>query len=638
MPDSLDIDPQLLYDLANQHDQVADDTRTWAQPPTEWLASFPDTYGKIAHPVYQALNRYYDARQRAGEALADGHNKTAAALRASAEAFKQADDDGAAHIGRAGDQIGGQPGHYGGLPMVGPVGPAAQLAPSGNGGGPAAAHAAAPAGIPPGGPYTGGPHLGGPSTSTPAPDGPLGQTPGGHGAGSDSQAPGGTGVVPPSFTGSGTVPSGGFGTAPSGGLGGPGGGPSGGQGPTPSGPDGPIPILVPTPFAAAVQAVRKREDNPAVVNGAADDDLLIARTLLGSVLATVDSSVAGTAWAVSVMRGPAGVGVFITSNEGRGWLPPAVFLPREVSTPWLWDEVLDPDGTGAGSPWEGVSDPARVLAEFGLAWGPRADAKLSALASSGPIDAGLRAQLSDVPMQGFVGPTYDVDLRVFTPDTADRLGLTGSIPALEQVAAVPDSSVRSRCIELAADADAQVTRTVPATPEVAAARRLREAILIAVQSGRPVPRTLWDDLRDADDLLAASLLTRRVDVGRVEVGTLRVDDEVGALRALVFERRCNELVLALAADNSTRQNLRDSVYAHEQIVGHPQFVPVPVAVSAPDVERVARPAVAGASARAPMVTAGPPSGAVAGPLSEAVPPPVHLPPTAAAPDAAPERN
>ncbi|WP_216897856.1 type VII secretion target [Nocardia alni] len=627
MPDSLDVDLQLLYDLANQHDQVADDTRTWAQPPTEWLASFPDTYGKIAHPVHQALNRYYDARQRAGEALADGHNKTAAALRASAEAFEQADQAGATHIGRAGDQFGGHPGYSGG-PSSGP------MAPAGHGGGPAAAHTAAPVGIPPGG----GPHAGGPSTTS-TPEGPLGQIPGGDGGGPDSQGPGGFGVVPPALTGSGTVPSSGFGTSPLGGFGGfggPGGGPGGGQGPTPLGPEGPIPILVPTPFAAAVHAVRKRENDPAVVNGVTDDDLLIARTLLGAVLATVDSSVAGTAWAVSVMRGPAGVGVFITSNEGRGWLPPAVFLPREVSTPWLWDEVLDPDGTGAGSPWEGVSDPARVLVEFGLAWGPPAGAKLSALASSGPIDAGLRAQLSDVPMQGLVGPSFDVDLRVFTPDTADRLGLTGSKPALEQVAAVPDSAVRSRCIELATDADAQVTRSVAATPDVAAARRLREAILTAVQSGRPVPRTLWDDLRDADDLLAASLLTRRVDVGRVEVGALRLDDEAGALRALAFERRCNELVLALAADDSTRQSLRDAVYAHEQIVGHPQFVAAPVAVSAPEVERVARPAAAGGVDFVRPVTAGPPSGATAGPPNGAIAPPIEQPPTLGVPGIMPE--
>lgn len=627
MPDSLNVDLQLLLDLANQHDQVANDTRTWAQQPSDWLASFPDTYGKIAHPVWQALTKYYDARQRAGEALADGHNKTADALRASATAYEQADQDGAANIRNTGHPLIGQPGHMGAVPPTGPTGP---TGPQGPGGGPAAAPAGAPNGT---GALPGGPDAGGPSTVTPMPGGPLGNAPGGPGVGPDSLTHGANGVVPPLFTGIGTLPSSGFGTAAPGGFGGPGGGPiGGGPGSTPpSGPDGATPMFVPTPFAEAVQTAKKREADPDyVVNGATDDDLLIARTLLGAVLATVDSSIAGTAWAVSVMRGQAGVGVFITSNEGRGWLPPAVFLPREVSTPWLWDEVLDPEGTGAGSPWEGVSDPARVLVEFGLAWGPLADARLSALASSGPIDAGLRAQLSDVPMQGLVGPSYDVDLRVFTPDTADRLGLTASIPALEHVATVPDSAVRSRCVELAVDADAQVVRSVAATPDVAATRRLREAILTSVQSGRPVPRTLWDDLRDADDLLAASLLTHRVDVGRVEVGALRLDDEAGALRALVFERRCNELALLLAEEEPTRQSLRDAVYAHEQIVEHPQFVVAPAAVSAPEAERVARPAVTGGSVSAPAATAGPPSGATVAPA--------ETPPPVVAPGAAPERN
>lgn len=369
-----------------------------------------------------------------------------------------------------------------------------------------------------------------------------------------------------------------------------------------------MPVPMPTPFAAAVAANKEKEAEPAyVVGDAVNDDLVLAKTLLSSVLAAAESAM-GTAWAVAVMRGPAGAGLFITSNEGRGWLPAGVFLPREVSTPWLWDEMLGSDGTG--SPWEGVSDPARVLVEFGLAWGPKANAKLSALVSSGPIDPGLRSRLSDVAMAGLVGPAYDVDLRELTPGMTDRLGLSGSIPALEHVAQVPDSQVRARCVELAADAHAQVGRSVTA-PSAASATALRQRILAAVQSGRPVSRELWDELRDADDLLAAEMLSRRVDVGRVDLGELRLDNEVSDLRAIVFERRCNELVLLLEGE-STRQSLRDAVYAHEQIVEHPLFVAVPAAVSAAEVDRPAPTVVPGAVS-APSVTAGPPNGAVIAP-------------------------
>ncbi|WP_217998111.1 hypothetical protein, partial [Nocardia paucivorans] len=52
------------------------------------------------------------------------------------------------------------------------------------------------------------------------------------------------------------------------------------------------------------------------------------------------------------------------SNEGRGWLPTDLYLPREVTTPWMWS-------VAEGAAWEGVADPARILAEFALAWGAK---------------------------------------------------------------------------------------------------------------------------------------------------------------------------------------------------------------------------------------------------------------------------
>jgi hypothetical protein len=97
---------------------------------------------------------------------------------------------------------------------------------------------------------------------------------------------------------------------------------------------------------------------------------------------------------------------------------------------------------------------------------------------------------------------------------------------------------------------------------------------------------------------------------------------------MIFERRCNELVLLLA-DEPERQSLRDAIYAHEQIVEHPQFVEIPAAVSVGEDERVSRPAGAAVSAPAVSapavsapVTAGPPVGAVVAPTS---PPPVVAP-------------
>ncbi|MCX4092183.1 type VII secretion target [Nocardia sp. alder85J] len=613
MPDSLDIDPEVLRQLASQHDRVAADTRTWAQPPQAWLDGFHDSYGAIADPVRQALVNYYGARQRAGEALAKEHDNTAQALRDAARAYELADQHGAQTINNNGNQFGGShappgaPGTTGSPTHPGP----GDTGTNPNGGPGTTGSPQAPGGAAPGGPGGSAPGQGGGDNSPTGPGNGSDGMPSLPGRGADApysnDRPPTTsldnlGAGGPGGPGAGVMAGGG-----DDGRGGPSGPPSGATagGSTQDAIDtfgAPVPMM--SPFAAAVAAAADRERGPDfVVNADSSDDLVLARTLLGAVLAAVDSPV-GMTWAVSVMRGPAGAGVFITSNEGRGWMPAGLFLPREVSSPWMWDELLAADG---GSPWEGVADPARVLAEFGLVWGPKAGAKLSALVSSGPIDSSLRLSLNEVPMQGMVGPIYDVDLRHPTPDTNDRLGLFGSVGALEQVAAVPDSAVYGRCLTLAGEAHAQVGRATTTPAEAVEARAVRGRILAMVQAGQPVQRMLWDQLRDADDLLAAAMLSRRVDVGRVDLGGLRVSDEGAALRAMVFERRCNELALLLAGGGESRQTLRDAVYVYDQITAHPQFVAPPAAVTVTE-EHVAVQTVSGAVA-AP-VTAGPPGGAV----------------------------
>lgn len=629
MPDSMDIDPAVLRQLAGQHDQVAIDTRNWSEPPYDWLATFQDSYGKIAEPVYQALQRYYSARQEAGNALADEHEHTAAALRAAADAYEAIDHEIGANIGAATDPFHGPGGpHSGPDPVPGDPGATNGHSPSGPGaqpvhaGGPPAgvstgplAHDGSPAG-----PGTEGPGAqpgsGAPNGATPAAagqpvepgvvpqqsplaagtgGGPLSQGPltdGGVTAGAGGGSPYPNGLGDNMIAGGGLPPTLSDQSA------------ADAPGTAGTGAAMPAPILL-TPFGAAVAAATRQESGPAhVVNEAVNEDLVLARTLLGAVLAAVDAPAIGLSWAVSVMRGPDGPALFITSNEGRGWMPAGLFLPREVSSPWMWDGMLGADG---GAPWEGVADPARVLAEFGLAWGPRSSATLSALVSSGPIDASLRARMPDVAMEGLVGPAYNLDLRNPTEDTADRLGLLATAPAAELVAAVPDSATRARGVELAAQAHARLVRSVPAPPECGTVRALRDRVLSMVQAGQQVGRQLWDELREADELLAAAMLSRRVDVGRVDLGALRVDDEASTLRAMVFERRCDELVLLLAQE-PTRQGLRDAAYAYAQIMDHPRFVEVPAAIAAPAAVSVAEPAAAAVSAAPPA--SGPPAGAM----------------------------
>ncbi|WP_433574696.1 type VII secretion target [Nocardia brasiliensis] len=581
MPDSLYVDPVVLRELALQHDEVARETLAWAEPPTDYLKRFPEMFGKICDPVHKALCEYYDARYRAGKALAEENTNTANSLRAAAQAFEDTDQDLGAVVRRAAET----PGDLASVPSG--------AVPSGS------SSASGFDGPPPVGPQTaavGGPTAGDASFGTPAvpavpaatmppvppvPGTVLGSDAAGHLAGLSGPVgtPGGSEHLPP-VVGPATSASGS--SAPTGGQ------PLGpgiaddrvltsGAGVVPG--SDPVPLIGPTPFGSAVQDAALREAGTGhVVNDDENADLVLARTLLGAVLAATETSAVGVSWAVSVMRGPSGTTVFVTSNEGRGWLPAGLFLPRAISTPWIWGDVLG----AAGSPWEGVSDPARILVEFGLVWGPREGAVLSALASSGPVAAHLRADLeNDVAIAAGVGPARGVDLRVFTPDTTDRLGIGGSIAALEQIATVPDAGVRSRCVQLALDAHARIGRAVGRAPEAADVRQLRERILARAENGVDVPPQWWQELRAADEMLITTLLPHRLDTDRIGLGELRADEQSTGLRLLTFERRCNELVLLLEGD-ANRQCLRDAVYAHEQIVAHPQFAETAPAASITD--------------------------------------------------------
>lgn len=294
-------------------------------------------------------------------------------------------------------------------------------------------------------------------------------------------------------------------------------------------------------------------------------DSAMARILLGGVLSVTEADPVKLAWAVSVMRGPAGVGVFITSDEGRGWLPQGLFLPWRVSSPWIWDGVLSGDGNRVSLSWESMWDPAQVLIEFGAVFGPKADAMISALASSGPIDHDLLARNGDVATTEFVEPCNEFDLRIFAADTVDRLGLAGSIGSLKYVAQVRDDEVPACCIALAIDAHRRLSRSTSRSEGSEASRLIREEILHTVQCGEIVSPHLWDNLQAADEVMARHA-HHLLNPGDASPGEEDAPDDL--LRVAVFERRCNEQVLLLAK-KPTRQVLRDVVYAHDQILQHP---------------------------------------------------------------------
>ncbi len=86
-----------------------------------------------------------------------------------------------------------------------------------------------------------------------------------------------------------------------------------------------------------------------------NEDLELLRRILRAI---GGGDVVGYAAAVVVSDG--GREVVLTSDRGRGWMPPGVVIPAEVTSPWDHAE-----STG----WEGLIDPCRVLREYAEAQG-----------------------------------------------------------------------------------------------------------------------------------------------------------------------------------------------------------------------------------------------------------------------------
>ncbi|WP_331723072.1 hypothetical protein [Nocardia sp. NBC_00511] len=328
-------------------------------------------------------------------------------------------------------------------------------------------------------------------------------------------------------------------------------------------------------IVSAVGAAMAMAAGPGFTAGrTVDGELVLARTLLRSILAVVDDSPLGPAWSVAVLRHARGLSAFVTSNEGRGWVPSGLYLPREVATPWVWEVARE-------STWEGLADPARVLVEFALAWGAGSDASLAALVSSRPIDSSIRRAFPDLPMAEAVTAARELDFSTPAPGRRDRLEMTAAPRLLERVAAVREEAIARTRLDLAQDAHRRVT-TTPAAGSVdefgAVAARVR--LLHTLLRRRPVPTEWWDELSDTSDLLAAMMLPLQLNTSSIPVGELRIDRlsaELGRLRALTFERRCNELVLLLATEPD-RVSLRDAVYVHGQIADHPALAEVGIPI------------------------------------------------------------
>ncbi|MCC3315728.1 hypothetical protein [Nocardia africana] len=313
-----------------------------------------------------------------------------------------------------------------------------------------------------------------------------------------------------------------------------------------------------------------------------DDDLTLARTLLSAVLYAVGDTAPDVEWATGVVRNARGAVVLLTSTEGRGWLPPGLFVPSEVLVPWQWDSILNTEGRAAMAMVEGCPDPAGILTEFARHASGNKRGQLRALASSAMVDDYVRATL---------GHTVTIADRVMANETAvdlsrpgaglvDRLDIGGS-PASRQLATtIPDSDIRAACLRLAHAADELVREAVTGVEtEVAAQRTRRRDALKSFGTGQEArigtrehsPTTQQHGVAPSMTVFAPFVPSHPPVTSPVATGLRYTSVDADIERGRTFERRADELVSLLLAGRDDRQVLRDALYAHDQIAAHPQL-------------------------------------------------------------------
>lgn len=312
-------------------------------------------------------------------------------------------------------------------------------------------------------------------------------------------------------------------------------------------------------FTAAIPA-------SGVISTGPNPDLVLAQTVLEGILAA-SPRVVGLGWAVSVVATASGAQqVLVTSNEGRGWIPRDLFLPRDVLSPWTYG---GPQVAAASVAWENVTDPGRVLAEH--AWAMRGRYELRALVSTAAVSAAVRSRFGGAAFATVTSANSALDLSKATDHTCDRLGIADQAVG-ERIDQVADEALALESLGLAWDGARRLQRvspmTLPGTPITAVA--VREQILTAINSDperswKAAPDDLWTRLTELDSLALAFSVGSKFDARDVKLGDLQ-PDSMSAARAGVCERRVNEMVLLLHGGPS-HAKLRDIYFAYDQILG-----------------------------------------------------------------------
>ena len=240
-------------------------------------------------------------------------------------------------------------------------------------------------------------------------------------------------------------------------------------------------------------------------------------------------------WAAGMVAVSGGKHLVVTSDRGRGWMPPNAVLPASIEQPWNRSEAAQ---------WEGVLDPARVIVEYTAAVG----GVLTALASTNFSPPSVVAQVPFV----YVDATERAHPELLTSPilrgpTATRFDLQIS-PGLRKSASryitEPEQRQQALACAYAAHLDAETLSEGVWHSDV---RPRLYAVLQDRQTVAPTRitevRPLLDELKNEWLTLRDSEHAARVDVRDVAVGQL--DNSGGAGLPYLVQGYATEAALGL---------------------------------------------------------------------------------------------
>lgn len=217
-------------------------------------------------------------------------------------------------------------------------------------------------------------------------------------------------------------------------------------------------------------------------------------------------------WAAGMVAVSGSKQLVVTSDRGRGWMPPNAVLPANIELPWRHPEAAQ---------WEGLLDPARVIVEYAAAIG----GTLTALASTMFSPPGV---VADVPF-AYVDATERAHPELLTSlilqgPTATRIELQVDQKWRDKARAVTiEAEQRQLALNCAYEAHIDAEKLSGGVGHSDARQRLFD-VLRNRQGVAPARiaevRPLWDELENERIALRDLEHAARVDVRDVAIGQL----------------------------------------------------------------------------------------------------------------------